>query len=267
MKRVAVLIHATGGYIDFVPKLIDTCYRYLFVDKSVFVSYFVFTDTCPRFVEPRHEVRVLYTAKRGWPEDATMRYQTYLFYFTEWESFDFVFSLDADLELVGPVKSDLLDDTKFVVISLSPNESDENKEIPKLLAHDFFGGPMRGFADICHAILTGTIKTSDIDYRVQLTAAVSCKVLQLAKASKRFPLDILIIHVGFLVRENEEITPYTKIRTVRKRQNIREVQVSDDRKARVPLFDIMATETNVCNWSYFGLDNLLFECFKMFIQL
>jgi len=101
--NVALLIVATGKYIQFVPPLVESAEKYFCKEHNV--TYFVFTDQEPI---PLPNTVYTYQERLGWPFDTMKRYHVYE---KNWELFkdqDYLFASDADMLFVDEVGSEIL---------------------------------------------------------------------------------------------------------------------------------------------------------------
>ncbi len=104
-KKVGLLIVATGKYIEFVPRLLDSADKHFCTNHEV--TYFVFTDVQ---LSPRNNVKIFYQARLGWPHDTLMRSSIYYQHKDELEHMDYIFATDADMLFVDTVGEEILFD-------------------------------------------------------------------------------------------------------------------------------------------------------------
>lgn len=104
-KKVGLLIVATGKYVDFVPRLLDSADRYFC--KNHEVTYFLFTDGT---LSPRDNLKTFHQKRLGWPRDTLMRYSIYFQHRDDFKNMDYLFATDADMLFVNMVGDEILSD-------------------------------------------------------------------------------------------------------------------------------------------------------------
>lgn len=102
-QRIAVLIMATGGYVDLAQRLIASARTHFCPNH--YVTYFVFTD---RSLPPALDVIKVHQEQMGWPYDTMMRFGTYYKNRELFTDFDYLFACDADMLFAGPVGDEIL---------------------------------------------------------------------------------------------------------------------------------------------------------------
>jgi len=102
--KIAITTIATGKYDVFVPSLIDSCEKYFL--PSLEKTYFIFTDSDK--ILPSDKVVKVNQGKLGWPYDTMMRFHMFSSVEKELEKFDFVFFMNANMEVVSLVSKDIL---------------------------------------------------------------------------------------------------------------------------------------------------------------
>lgn len=105
VKKVGLLIVATGKYVDFVPPLLDSADEHFCTNHEV--TYFVFTDG---ELEPRENMKVIFQKRLGWPHDTMMRYSIYHQNRDALRDMDYLFATDADMLFVDTVGDEILSD-------------------------------------------------------------------------------------------------------------------------------------------------------------
>lgn len=111
---VALLVMATGKYVEFVPRLLKSADKYFLPDHTV--RYFVFTDGTVAGDFPN--LKLVYQPQLGWPYDTMMRFETYLKNKDVFEHYDYVYACDADMIFADIVGDEIFAD---LVGTLQPN--------------------------------------------------------------------------------------------------------------------------------------------------
>lgn len=101
-KKVGLCIVATGKYLDFAKKLIESARVHFLPDDHV--TYFVFSDT-PVSGE---NIVYIHQDKLPWPHATMMRFDTYYRNKEVFEGCEYVFALDADMLFVSRVGREIL---------------------------------------------------------------------------------------------------------------------------------------------------------------
>lgn len=104
-EQIGVLIMATGKYINFVPRLINSAEE--FFCKNHKVTYYVFTDGILEMPSSTNVITI-FQERLGWPYDTMNRYHVYLKHASMLSSNDYLFSCDADMLFVGNVGDEIL---------------------------------------------------------------------------------------------------------------------------------------------------------------
>jgi hypothetical protein len=102
--KIAITTIATGKYDVFVPSLIDSCEKYFLPNLEK--KYFIFTDS--NKILTSEKVVKVNQGKLGWPYDTMMRFHMFSSLEKELEKFDFVFFMNANMEVVSLVSRDIL---------------------------------------------------------------------------------------------------------------------------------------------------------------
>ena len=102
--KIAITTIATGKYDVFVPSLIDSCERYFLPNAEK--TYFVFTDSDK--IPSTDKIVKVDQSKLGWPYDTMMRFHMFFSIKEELEKFDFVFFMNANMEVVSLISRDIL---------------------------------------------------------------------------------------------------------------------------------------------------------------
>lgn len=101
--KIGLLIMATGPYVSFVPRLLESAQKYFLTNHTV--TYFVFTEgelpAWPNVIKvPQGQL--------GWPYDTMMRFHTYYKHKELFTGMDYLFALDADMQFVAPVGDEII---------------------------------------------------------------------------------------------------------------------------------------------------------------
>ena len=104
-KSVGLCIMATGKYVHFANKLIDSAEKFFLPGHKR--TYFVFTD---RLEELQKNPRIVpvFQKRLGWPHDSMMRTAVYFDHKDLFNSMDYLFACDADMLFVDYVGSEIL---------------------------------------------------------------------------------------------------------------------------------------------------------------
>lgn len=101
--NVGLLVVATGKYISFVPKLIESAEKHFCTDHNV--TYYVFTDGQ---MEQSENLVVIPHKRLGWPYDTMMRYHAYYNNRDYYQDEDYLFACDADMLFVSSIGDEIL---------------------------------------------------------------------------------------------------------------------------------------------------------------
>ncbi|MFZ5953488.1 MAG: hypothetical protein ACOYT8_00130 [Candidatus Dependentiae bacterium] len=104
-KSIGLLIVATGKYIQFVPPLIESARKYFCVDHTI--HYYVFTDGT---MNTGQDTTLIFQSRLGWPYDTLKRFSMYAQHANRYCHHDYLFALDADMQFVDYVGSEILSD-------------------------------------------------------------------------------------------------------------------------------------------------------------
>lgn len=104
-KKIGLCVAATGRYDQFIPNLIQSARIHFCKNHSV--TFFVFTDgnipSAPDIVRIEQK-------RLGWPYDTMMRFEMYCTHRDALANMDYLFALDADMQFVDQVGSEILSD-------------------------------------------------------------------------------------------------------------------------------------------------------------
>ena len=116
-KSIGLLVMATGRYIDYIPKLLQSADTYFCPEHNV--TYFVFTDgQLPATAQIKRPVVTVYQSQLGWPYDSMMRAHTYFKHRNLFAGMDYLFACDADMYFADTVGDEMLGER---VATLHPN--------------------------------------------------------------------------------------------------------------------------------------------------
>jgi histo-blood group ABO system transferase len=110
--RIGLCVMATGVYIQYIPRLLDSADRYFLPNHEV--TYFVFTDSS---FEHAHTTTI-YQEQLGWPYDSMMRFHTYLKHADQFADLDYVYAIDADMGFAAHVGDEILSDRVATILSV-----------------------------------------------------------------------------------------------------------------------------------------------------
>lgn len=111
-KRVGLCVMATGAYIQYVQRLLDSADTYFLPGHEV--TYFVFTDRS--FEHPK--AHTIYQEQLGWPYDSMMRFHTYAKHADMFADLDYIYAIDADMGFGALVGDEILSDRVATVLSV-----------------------------------------------------------------------------------------------------------------------------------------------------
>lgn len=112
-SKVGLLIMATGSYVEFVPRLIESAQKYFLPGHDV--TFFVFTTGD---LPPQANIVKIEQAQLGWPYDTMLRFHVYYNNKEQFAAMDYLYALDADMVFVDTVGDEILGD---LVGTLQPN--------------------------------------------------------------------------------------------------------------------------------------------------
>lgn len=109
-QRIGILVVATGNYRRFVWRLLNSI-RLNFLPGHE-KTMILFTDApCP----PAPDLEVFRIAHRPWPEITLFRYSIFRDHEQKLKEFDYLFYIDVDSSIEGPVGNEILDDLVAVI--------------------------------------------------------------------------------------------------------------------------------------------------------
>jgi histo-blood group ABO system transferase len=103
--NVALCVVGTGKYAAFAKQLIASAKAHFLTRHNV--TYVVFSDG--DFSDIPNVVKV-HKVREGWPLDTLKRFHAYDEQRELLDKFDYIFAIDADMEIAGPVGDEILDD-------------------------------------------------------------------------------------------------------------------------------------------------------------
>ena len=110
VPKVALLIIATGKYDVFIPPLLESA-RAFFLPQCD-LQFVLFSD---RAWPPDDDLTVVPQEHRPWPFPALHRFHSYLSQRVALQTFQYVFSIDADMLFVDTVGDEVLEDLVAVL--------------------------------------------------------------------------------------------------------------------------------------------------------
>lgn len=111
-QRVGLCVMATGSYIQYVDRLLDSADTYFLPGHEV--NYFVFTDS----PFEHKNAYTIYQQQLGWPYDSMMRFAIYLKHAHLFSGFDYVYAIDADMGFVDYVGDEILSNRVATILSV-----------------------------------------------------------------------------------------------------------------------------------------------------
>lgn len=167
--RVALCVMATGKYDVYAENMIASARTYFLTNHDV--HYFIFTDGT---ITDADDVTRVFQKRLGWPHDTLMRFAVYLKHKDLFDTYDYIFALDADMRFVAPVEEKIL---STLVATQHPGyvnqrgtyESNKKSkayvgshEGQYYFAGGFYGGTRGAFFDMMQAVVANI--ESDLKY-------------------------------------------------------------------------------------------------------
>lgn len=171
--HIGLCIMATGKYLPYAERLIDSARRFFFIDDKV--TYFVFTDGA--LTNPADDIISIYQARLGWPYDTLKRCEIYNKSSQLLEKCDYLYACDADMLFVAPVGREMIGErvatqhpgyisirhqsnSKIRITSKGGAWEDKRHSTACVLPHErkwyyaggFFGGSSKEFLKLCSTI-------------------------------------------------------------------------------------------------------------------
>lgn len=112
IKKVGLCVMATGTYIEYIPRLLNSADQYFLQGHEV--TYFVFTDSPFEHAK----TKTVYQEQMGWPYDSMMRFETYYKHNNLFVDLDYVYAIDADMAFADVVGDEILSDRVATVLSV-----------------------------------------------------------------------------------------------------------------------------------------------------
>ncbi len=164
--HVGLCVMATGSYIQYIPRLLDSADQHFLPDHEV--TYFVFTD---QPFQHAH-TKTIHQEQLGWPYDSMMRFHAYLKHADQFADLDYVYAIDADMGFVAQVGNEILSDRVATILSVhlfKPHKPYESNPLSTAYVHindgreyyagAFYGGSRKEFI----RLLKTTSEQVDID--------------------------------------------------------------------------------------------------------
>lgn len=147
--KVALLIVATGKYIDFLDGLINSAKQYFLNDEDV--HFYVFTDFAGW---DNSYATFRYVEHKQWPSSTLNRFHFFKKYEGSLKNNDYLFYIDVDTLFTAPVTNEILSDRTavqhcgFVSVrgSYETNPKSTSYVSPNEGTH-YFGGGFWGFSN------------------------------------------------------------------------------------------------------------------------
>lgn len=111
-KKIGLCVMATGKYIAYIPRLLDSADIYFLPNHEV--TYFVFTDSAFEHAK----TKTMYQEQMGWPYDSMMRFETYYKHKDLFADLDYVYAIDADMVFADAVGDEILSERVATVLSV-----------------------------------------------------------------------------------------------------------------------------------------------------
>lgn len=118
--RIAFVTIATNKYMGFVPKLIKSIRKYVQVSDAE-IDCFVLTNEVLHTPEVENlGIKTLFVPHLSWPLITLLRYEFFLQYKEVFKDYQFMFYIDADMEVVAPIGGELVE--KPIVATIHPGQ-------------------------------------------------------------------------------------------------------------------------------------------------
>lgn len=113
--KVALCVMATGKYLPYAQKMVESARKYFCTNQKV--TYLIFTDD-PKVFEDQNlltqeelnskDIKYFFQKRLGWPFDTMNRFHAYYGQKDLLEKFDYIFATDADMRFVDYVSDEIL---------------------------------------------------------------------------------------------------------------------------------------------------------------
>lgn len=147
--KVALLIVATGKYIDFLSDFIRSADKYFMTDLNV--DYHLFTDAFYPSLGKYNAHRV---AHNPWPASTLNRFHFFKQDEESLQNYDYLFYIDVDTLFTAPVTSEILSDRTVVqhcgFVSVRGSYETNPKSTSYVASNEgthYFGGGFWGFSN------------------------------------------------------------------------------------------------------------------------
>tara|TARA_R100001163_G_scaffold65613_1_gene63530 strand:- start:2249 stop:2944 length:696 start_codon:yes stop_codon:yes gene_type:complete len=104
--KVAFVLIATNKYIEFIPPLLESIYKYFLPETQK--DCFVFTEQLKYPLS--YNAKKIEITPKGWPGDSYYRYHYFLSIKDTLKDYDYVYYLDADMRIVDFVGEEVFTD-------------------------------------------------------------------------------------------------------------------------------------------------------------
>jgi histo-blood group ABO system transferase len=174
--KVAFVLIATNKYIEFIPPLLDSIYKYFLpnTDKDCYV----FTEQTDYPLS--HNAKKIEITPKGWPGDSYYRYHYFLSIKDTLQKYDYIYYLDADMRVVDYVGEEVLAELLgiqhpgFIVNKHGTPEDRQKNSTAYLIKDDvaqyccggFQGGSSTEYLKLCETVS----KNIDVDYKNNIQA-------------------------------------------------------------------------------------------------
>lgn len=108
--KIGLLLIATNKYTRFVKQFIESADKFLFSDKQIDVTYFVFTNVDNLLVDSSRKIKLVKIEHEPWPYPTLKRYDYFYENRETISNQDYLFYSDVDMKFVGNVESEILSD-------------------------------------------------------------------------------------------------------------------------------------------------------------
>ena len=179
--RIGVLVIATAKYVSYVKQLWESLTLNFLAGNKHDVTVFVHADgDLPALIEsPWRHVRRIEQPHLGWPFATLYRYRTFLRSQAELMAMDYLYYLDVDMTVVGPVGEEIFGD---LVATLHPGfwrpahdtfpheaRSASRAFVPEALRKTYYcggfqGGSGHGYMGACRTIAAAI--EDDLDHGI-----------------------------------------------------------------------------------------------------
>lgn len=120
MTKIAFVTIATNKYINFIPNLISSIRQYVQIPNAE-IDCVVLTNEILHSPEIENlNIRTLFVPHLPWPLITLLRYEFFTQYKTVLQDYDYMFYIDADMQVVSEIGTELLE--KPIVATTHPGQ-------------------------------------------------------------------------------------------------------------------------------------------------